>query len=88
MSDETSSNPPRVPVTAQWLAEQQRKRDIYENARRRHYEQIERQSRGDPDELDEAEAVPTSNPTSNPAAQPRRHSRGKINDPRQLKLGL
>ena len=82
MSDEPLSSPPRVPVTAEFLAEVRQKQAAYTESRRRYRERFNRHSQGDADELDEAEAASISSP----AGMSRRRSRGKTHDPRQLRF--
>jgi hypothetical protein len=83
MSDEPSSGPPRVPVTAEFLAECRRKQAAYTESRRRYRAGFLRRS--EEAELDEAEAQA---PISAAAPDAPRRRRGKIHDPRQLKLEL
>ena len=82
MSDVPLSSPPRVAVTAEFLAECRRKQAAYAETRRRHREAFERHSEDVAEEL--AEAIPATLPT----APLRRRSRGKVHDPRQLKFEL
>ena len=82
MSDEPFSSPPRFPVTAEWLAEQDRKRAAYTESRCRYAERYLRHSQDEPEERDEAEPIPAGSPVG----LSRRSSRGKVIDPRQLRF--
>ena len=84
MSDEPLSSPPRVPVTAEFLAECRRKEAAYAASRRLHRERLARAAWGNEDE---EPASPTSS-ASPPAMPSVRRSRRKSIDPRQLKLEL
>ncbi len=83
MTDEPLSSPPRVPVTAEFLAEAQRKQVAYAESRRQHRERLERSAWGNEDE----ESAPATSPTGF-AEAPKTRRRGRIIDPRQLKLEL
>lgn len=84
MSDEPLSSPQRVPVTAEFLAECRRKQAAYAQSRRDHRERLERVAWSNEDE-DPAPATSSADPPAMP--RPRR-SRGRVIDPRQLKLEL
>ena len=84
MTDEVSSGPPRVPVTAEFLAECKRKQEAYAESRRRHRERLERIAWGNEDE----EPAPTISPSDPPGPPRSRRGRGRIIDPRQFKFEL
>ena len=84
MSDEPTSGPPRVAVTAEFLAECRRKQAAYAASRRLHRERLARAAWGNEDE----EPAPITSSPNAPAMPRLRRSRPKSIDPRQLKLEL
>lgn len=77
--------PDRVPVTAEWLAEQRAKQEAYA-ARRRDWVRAARvEEQQEPEELPPA-ATEAAAPSPDALAPPQRRPRGPVHDPRQRKL--
>ena len=78
--------PPRVPVSAEWLAEQQRKQAAYAAARRLQAARWEGRHQVET-ELEEVQPPSSAPSTPEPPASPRgQRPRGPIIDPRQGRL--
>jgi hypothetical protein len=89
MSSDDSSlpRPPRVPVTAEWLAECRAKSAAYEEERRRYTQAWHRRLAGLEDEPEPEEAPePERIPEPQRGKGRRSRARGTIHDPRQRRF--
>ena len=85
-SMDRSEPPARVPISAEWLAEQERKQAAYAAVRRARSARWEGPREAEPEPEDVPVASPASAVAEPPTSPAGRRPRGPIADPRQARL--